>query len=102
MEDEDFYNDDEVQDLIDEFKEMVDEDSYHFMDSDDLEMVATELLGRFDFHYADAAIEHGGNLYPDAFSFKILRVKRLMMGLDLEQAGAELQKLEEEYPPSSE
>lgn len=102
MEDEEFYSDEEVQDLIDEFKEMVDEDSYHFMDADDLEMVATELIGRFDFHYADAAIEHGSNLYPNAFSFKILKVKRLMMGLELEQAGKELKMLEEEYPPTAE
>lgn len=101
MEYEESYNDGEVRELVDDFKEMVDEGTNHFFDSDDLAIIASELIAGFDFQYADAAIEHGNSLYPDDISFKILRVRRLMMGLQIDEAGQELRKLEEAYPPSA-
>ena len=47
-------------------------------------------------------MELGIRLYPKSFAFRILKVKKLIMELKLETASKELDKIEDEFPPSAE
>lgn len=96
------YNDNEIDELVNQFKEAVDAKSPRFFDSDDLELIADELIARFEFFYANEAVELGIRLYPKSFAFRILKVKKLIMELKLETASKELDKIEDEFPPSAE
>lgn len=102
MDEDQEYNNEEINELVEDFKEKVDAGELGFYDSDDLELIADELIARFEFAYATEAVEHGIALYPNAFSFRILKVKKLIMELEIESAGRELDAIEEEFPPQAE
>lgn len=102
MDEDQEYNSEEINELVENFKDRVDAGELGFYDSDDLEMIADELIARFEFSYASEAVEHGIALYPNAFSFRILKVKKLIMELEIESAGRELDAIEEEFPPQAE
>lgn len=102
MDEEQDYNNEEINELVEEFKERADHGSLGFYDADDLEVIAEELIARFDFAYATEAIEHGMSLYPRSFAFRILNVKKLIMGMEIEEAKKELDSIEQEFPPEAE
>lgn len=96
------YNSEEINELVDEFKVRADSGNIGFYESEDLELIIEELIACFDFQYATEAIELGLSLYPNSFEFRILKVKKLIMEMDIETAGKELEAIEEEFPPYAE
>lgn len=102
MMDEEGYNDEEIQDLVDDFKASIDNGENPFVDSEDLEIIAEELVANFDFRYARAAVDLGLQLYPSTVEFRLLNVKLHIMEFDLDKAREELDAIESEFPPCAE
>ncbi|MBO4645960.1 MAG: tetratricopeptide repeat protein [Bacteroidales bacterium] len=102
MEEDDDLNREEIDELVEDFKAMADAGESRFFDSDDLEIIIEELIARFDFTYATEAVEHGIRLYPHSSIFRILKVKKLIMELEIGRAGRELDAIEHEFEPTAE
>ncbi|MCR5115581.1 MAG: tetratricopeptide repeat protein [Bacteroidales bacterium] len=102
MEEDQDYNIDRINELVEEFKEHADRGDLGFYDSEDLEYIVEELIARFDFPYATEAVELGMSLYPDSFDFCILNAKKLIMEMELERAGEALDAIERDFPPYAE
>ena len=96
------YNDEEINELVNNFKAQADAGEVGYYDSDDLEVIAEELIFNYDLAYATEALELGIRLYPRSFAFRILKVKKLLMEFEFETAGRELDSIEMEFPPEAE
>lgn len=96
------YNDEQINELVNNFKAQADAGEVGYYDSDDLEVIAEELIFNYDLAYATEALELGIRLYPRSFAFRILKVKKLLMEFEFETAGRELDSIEMEFPPEAE
>ena len=96
------YNDEQINELVTNFKAQADAGEVGYYDSDDLEVIAEELIFNYDLAYATEALELGIRLYPRSFAFRILKVKKLLMEFEFETAGQELDSIEMEFPPEAE
>ena len=96
------YNEEEINELVTNFKSQADAGEVGYYDSDDLEVIAEELIYNCDLAYATEALELGIRLYPRTFAFRILKVKKLLMEFEIETAGKELDRIEMDFPPEAE
>ncbi|MDD4395412.1 MAG: tetratricopeptide repeat protein [Bacteroidales bacterium] len=92
--------DDELDELVENFKLMIRTGNSRFFDSDELESIIEELISDFNSDYADKAIEYAIQLYPKTYEFRMLKVKRLIYKMDYEQAHKELNIIEKLFPPT--
>ena len=99
---DDDFSDNEIQQLVEDFKEMLRTGEKRFFDEEDMEVIIETLLGQIDFHAATDAIEYAITFYKHSLAFRILKVKKLMLELNLEAAGKELEQISNEFPPSPE
>ena len=58
-------------------------------------------MQNFDFANATKAIDYAISLFPTDSFFRILRVKKLIMELQIEEAEEELNRIETMFPPST-
>lgn len=92
----------ENEELVEKFKRMINEGDSYFFDSEEIEIIIEELMQQFDFTIANEAIEYGIRTFPTDYYFRILKVKKLILEFELEDAEKELQIIEDSFPPSSE
>ncbi|MEG1555526.1 MAG: tetratricopeptide repeat protein [Bacteroidales bacterium] len=92
----------EIKELVDKFKRMINSGESNYFDSDDMELIIEELMRIFDFKYASKAIDYAIGLYPSDPFFRILRVKQLILELELDAAEKELNEIEIMFPPTPE
>lgn len=95
------FDDQEVQDLLRKFKNMISSGEANYFASDEMELIIDELMRNFDFHNGTKAIDYAISLYPFDSFFRILRVKKLILELKLDAAEKELDEIEEMFPPTA-
>lgn len=93
---------DNFEELVSRFKLMVNENRPVFFDSEEMEIIIEDLLYNFEFHFCEKAIEHAINTFPQHSIFHILKAKKFRMEIELEKAKAELEMVEEKFPPTAE
>ena len=96
------FDDQEVEELLTKFKNMINSGESNFFDSDEMELIIDELMRNFDFNNGSKAIDYAISLYPSDSFFRILKVKKLILELRLDAAEEELNEIEEMFPPTTE
>ncbi len=94
--------DDELSELVEDFKSMVRYGNSRFFDSDELELIIENLMDDCDMEYAGKAIDYALRLYPATYEFKIFKVKRLIMEMEYDSALKELDDIERNYTLTAE
>lgn len=100
--DEEGFSEKEIKKLVNRFKDMIDSGETRFIDSDELEVIADDLIAHFDFQYAKEAVSLGISMYPKNVDFRLMDVKLMIMEFDYDEAGEELDRIEQEFPPTAE
>ncbi len=88
--------------LVERFKLMINEGITTYFDSEEIEIIIDELLQQFDLVLANEAIELAIHSFPFDDYFRILKVKKLILEFDIDEAEKELLEIESRFPPSSE
>lgn len=91
----------EVEELVKRFKNMVNSGVSTFFEDDEMELIIDHFMQNFDFANATKAIDYAISLFPTDSFFRILRVKKLIMELQIDEAEEELNKIETMFPPST-
>ena len=91
----------EVEELVKRFKNMVNSGVSIFFEDDEMELIIDHFMQNFDFANATKAIDYAISLFPTDSFFRILRVKKLIMELQIDEAEEELNKIETMFPPST-
>lgn len=100
FQDPDYLNDedDELQELVDDFKSMIDHSESRYFDSDDMIDIIETLIAHFDFKYAEAAIKYSEKLHPDSYECQLLKARFHIMTMDLSSAKKVLDEIERDFP----
>lgn len=93
---------DDFDELVSRFKVMVNENRQSFFDSEEMEIIIEDLLYNFEFEFCERAIEHAINTFPQLSIFHILKAKKFRLAIEFEKAKAELEMVEERFPPTAE
>jgi tetratricopeptide (TPR) repeat protein len=96
------FDEQEVEELLTKFKNMINSGESNFFDSDEMELIIDELMRNFDFNNGSKAIDYAISLYPSDSFFRILKVKKLILELKLDDAEEELNEIEQMFPPTPE
>lgn len=91
----------EVEELVKRFKEMINSGMNAYFEDEEMELIIDSFMQNFDFSYATKAIDYAISLYPTDSFFRILRVKKLILELQIEEAKEELNQIEEQFPPTT-
>lgn len=92
----------EAKELVERFRMMMESGTSVFFDSEELEIIVDELMREMDVNMASEAIEYAIRLYPTDSFFRILRVKKMVLQMQFEEAERELADIERSFPPSPE
>lgn len=102
MEENEGYTEEEVEQLVERFKEMTSTGEMRYIEDEDMEVIIESLIGKMDFPWATKAVNYALQMFPSSEVFHLLKVRKLMMELNLDSASRELDKIEETFPPSAE
>ncbi len=89
--------DEERQELVSDFKTMIDHAERRYFDSDDMIDIIETLIAQFDFKYAEAAIKYSEEVHPNSYECKLLKCRFLIMTLDISSAKKLLDEIENSY-----
>lgn len=95
------FDEKEVEELVKRFKEMVNSGMNAYFEDEELELIIDSFMQNFDFSNATKAIDYAISMYPTDSFFRILRVKKLVLELQIEEAKEELNQIEEQFPPTT-
>lgn len=98
---EDFESQD-ITRLTERFKQMIASGKPGYFDSEEMELIINQLMYNFEFDFLEKAINHAINQFPNESYFRVQRVKQLIFELKLDDAGKELDSIEENFPPTPE
>lgn len=98
---EEFDNQDIIK-LTEDFKEMIEAGESRYFDSDEMELIIDDFFREFEFEWAGKAIEYAISLFPSISFFRILKVKKLILELRINDAEKELLDIELNFPPTPE
>lgn len=91
----------EIQELITDFKSMIDRSENRYFDSDDMIDIIETLIEQFDFKYAEAAIHYSEENHPDSYECKLLKSRFFIMTMNVPAAKKLLDEIERDYSPTA-
>lgn len=95
------FDEKEVEELVKRFKNMANSGVNTFFEDDEMELVIDYFMQNFDFANATKAIDYAISLFPTDSFFRILRVKKLILELQIDEAKEELNLIENMFPPTT-
>lgn len=97
--DEDYYNSEDFQELLNSYEESVASGQPMFLDADDIVDLADYYTLNDEDDKAEAAIEHGLTLYPDDVLFNVFIARRALAAEDYEEARRVAERIGDKESP---
>ncbi|MDR1757359.1 MAG: tetratricopeptide repeat protein [Bacteroidales bacterium] len=94
--------DDNIDTLVEQFKQMISAGKSRYFDSDEMETIIEEFIEQSDLENCDRALDYALKLFPSHPEFRVLKARKLRLQFDFDAAQKELTEIERLYPPSVE